>query len=237
MRKRLGNKKALKTIKKIGNKEKRKVDTVLHNISKAVVESAKELDAVILLGSPNGKSMRRKAKGKRFRRIVYSMPYYRLTRFIEYKALQEGIIVVQANEEYTSKACSKCGELAKRPRQDLIVCPHGHMMNADLNACRNLIKRFIDQWLVNGAVLRPPKTSPTDNISPMMREESHDFNRAESQLFNWHKFVFCSSANWTNPVLRQTFKRGSWCNVSFWVSDSWVIDITTNRAFVFFHDS
>jgi putative transposase len=187
----IGNKKALKTIKKIGHKEKRKVNAVLHNISKAIVNSAKELNAVILLGSPNGESMRRKAKGKRFRRIVYSMPYYRLTRFIEYKALQEGIIVVQANEEYTSKACSKCGELAKRPRQDLIVCPHGHMMNADINACRNLIKRFIGHWLVNGAVLRPPKTSPTDNLSPMMREESHDFNRAESQAFKFWEGPFC----------------------------------------------
>jgi IS605 OrfB family transposase len=165
LRKRLGNKKALKTIKKIGHKEKRKVDAVLHNISRVIVNKAKELNAVILLGSPNGESMRRKAKGKRFRRIVYSMPYYRLTQFIEYKALQEGIIVVQANEEYTSKACSKCGELAKRPRQDLIICPHGHMLNADINACRNLVKRFIDHWLVNGAVLRPPKTSPMDSKS------------------------------------------------------------------------
>ena len=73
LRKRLGNKKALKTIKKIGHKEKRKVNAVLHNISKAIVNRAKELNAVILLGSPNGESMRRKAKGKRFRRIVYSM--------------------------------------------------------------------------------------------------------------------------------------------------------------------
>jgi len=107
LRKRLGNKKALKTIKKVGRKEHRKVNAILHNISRAIVNRAKELNAVILLGSPNGKTMRRNVKGKRFRRIVYSMPYHRLTRFIEYKALQEGITVVQANEEYTSKTCSK----------------------------------------------------------------------------------------------------------------------------------
>ena len=183
LRKRLGNKKALKTIKKIGRKEHRKVNAVLHNISKAIVNQAKAFNAVILLGSPNGKSMRRNAKGKRFKRIVYSMPYYRLTQFIEYKALQEGITVVQANEEYTSKTCSKCGEIAKRPYQDLIACPHGHMLNADINACRNLIKRFIVHWMVNGAVLRPPETSP-------MREESHDFNRVESQiLLDTHAFL------------------------------------------------
>jgi IS605 OrfB family transposase len=183
LRKRLGNKKTLKTIKKIGQKEQRKVNAVLHNISRAIVNRAKELNAVILLGSPNGKSMRKNAKSKRFRRIVYSMPYYRLAQYIEYKAFSEGIYVVYANEDYTSKTCSKCGELAKRPRQDLIICPHGHMLNADINACRNLIKRFIDHWLVNGAVLRPPKTSPMDSLNPMMREESHDFNRVESQIF------------------------------------------------------
>lgn len=103
-------------------------------------------------------------------------------QFIEYKALQERITVVEATEEYTSKTCSKCGEISKRPRQDLIICPHGHMLNADINACRNLVKRFIDHWLVNGAVLRPPKTSPMDSLNPMMREESHDFNRVESQI-------------------------------------------------------
>jgi putative transposase len=186
LRKRLGNRKALKTIKKIGRKEHRKVNTVLHNISRAIVNRAEELNAVILLGSPNGTSMRRNAKGKRFRRIVYSMPYYRLTQFIEYKALQEGIYVVQANEEYTSKTCSKCGEISERPRQDLIVCPHGHRLNADINACHNLIKRFIDHWLVNGAVLTPPLTPPN------MRGESSGFSHEECQL-NLHQVKFYTS--------------------------------------------
>ena len=175
LRKRLGNKKALKTIKKVGNKEHRKVDAILHNISRAIVNRAKELNAMILLGSPNGESMRRNAKGKRFRRIVYSMPYYRLAQFIEYKAFSEGIYVVHANEDYTSKTCSKCGELAKRPRQDLIVCPHGHRLNADINACRNLIKRFIVHWMVDGAVLAPPVNSVSD-LMMKMNGESIAFN-------------------------------------------------------------
>src|SRR4030067_878735 len=60
LRKRLGNEKALKTIKKVGRAENRKVNAVLHNISRAIVDRAKELNAVILLGAPNGASMRRK---------------------------------------------------------------------------------------------------------------------------------------------------------------------------------
>lgn len=159
LRKRLGNRKALKTIKKVGRAENRKVNAVLHNISRAIVDRAKELSAVILLGAPNGASMRRKAlkKGKRFTRIVYSMPYYRLRMLIEYKAVQEGVTVVNANEEYTSIMCSSCGERSQRPRQDLIVCPHGHRLNADINACRNLIKRFIVHWMIDGAILASPK--------------------------------------------------------------------------------
>lgn len=159
LRKRLGNKKALRTIKKVGRAENRKVNAVLHSISRAIVDRAKELNAVILLGSPNGESMRRKAlrKGKRFTRIVYSMPYYRLRMLIEYKAVQEGLTVVNANEEWTSKTCSFCGEISARPRQDLIVCPHGHRLNADINACRNLIERFLDHWLRDGAILASPK--------------------------------------------------------------------------------
>jgi len=159
LRKRLGNVKALKTIRKVGRAENRKVNAILHNISRTIVDRAKELNAVILLGAPNGASMRRKAlkKGKRFTRIVYSMPYYRLRMLIEYKALQEGLTVVNANEEWTSKTCSFCGEISSRPRQDLIVCPHGHRLNADINACRNLIERFIDHWLVDGAILASPK--------------------------------------------------------------------------------
>jgi len=184
LRKRLGNKKALATIRKIGHKENRGVNAVLHNISRAIVDRAKELNAVILLGSPNGKSMRRKARGRRFRRIVYSMPYYRLTQFIEYKALQEGLTVVQANEEWTSKTCSKCGEISQRPRQDLIVCPHGHMLNADINACQNLIKRFLDHWLRDGAVLAQPM-----NFSNDLREESHDLNRGSVKSSILHYFA------------------------------------------------
>jgi transposase len=47
LRKRLGNKKALKTIKKIGHKEKRKVNAVLHGISRAIssIDSKPQLEA------------------------------------------------------------------------------------------------------------------------------------------------------------------------------------------------
>ncbi|MBS7614693.1 hypothetical protein KEJ18_03050 [Candidatus Bathyarchaeota archaeon] len=54
LRKRLGEKKALKTIKKVGNTEKRKVNAVLHRLSKAIVEDAKRENAIIAIGNLHG---------------------------------------------------------------------------------------------------------------------------------------------------------------------------------------
>ncbi|MBS7609770.1 hypothetical protein KEJ36_04400 [Candidatus Bathyarchaeota archaeon] len=42
LHKRLGEKKALKTIKKVGHAEKRKVNAILYKISKAIVEGQNE---------------------------------------------------------------------------------------------------------------------------------------------------------------------------------------------------
>lgn len=151
LRKRLGERKCLKAVRKVGKRERKKVDAVLHRVSRQIVDQAREAKATIVMGMPNGKSMRRSARGKRFRRIVYSMPYYRLAQFIHYKALWAGVPVAEANEDYTSIECHVCNELCKRPRQDLVVCPHCGSYQADLNAAINLAKRFHDHWLWDGA--------------------------------------------------------------------------------------
>jgi len=151
LRKRLGERKCLKAVRKVGKRERKKVDAALHHISKQIVSQAEEAKTTIVMGMPNGRSMRRTAKGKRFRRVVYSMPYYRLAQFIRYKALWAGVPVVEANEDYTSIECHICNERCKRPKQDLIICPHCGCYQADLNAAINLAKRFHDHWLRDGA--------------------------------------------------------------------------------------
>lgn len=66
LRRTLGLKKAYKAIKKIGSKEKRKVNDVLHKISRAIVNEALANDSMIVLG--NLKRIRRNGKGKAFKR-------------------------------------------------------------------------------------------------------------------------------------------------------------------------
>ena len=140
LRRRLGEKKALKTIKKVGHTEKRKTNTILHKVSKAIVEEAQKENAIIVIGDLYG--IRAKAKGKRFNRIVSNMSYYRLTKMVEYKAMLAGIPVITTSEAYTSRTCHICGCEGKRRSQGLFICPHCGEYNADLNGAINIAKKL-----------------------------------------------------------------------------------------------
>ncbi|MFN4336157.1 MAG: IS200/IS605 family accessory protein TnpB-related protein [Candidatus Nitrosocaldus sp.] len=76
---RLGERRLLNVIRKIGSKEKGRVDAILHKISRAIVDEAKELRAIIIIGDLKGIKDRAKGKGKRMNRIVSNMPYHSLT--------------------------------------------------------------------------------------------------------------------------------------------------------------
>jgi len=161
MRKQLGKKKLLKKIKEIGHKEKRKIEDCLHKISNAIVKQAKINNSIIVLGDLKGIGKSAKGKGKRFNRIVNNMPYYKLTKMIEYKAHWNGISVMKVSEAYTSITCSKCGSKGKRPYQGLFKCSEcGYRVNADFNGAKNILKRSLEYISRDGAVVNQPKTVP-----------------------------------------------------------------------------
>lgn len=146
LRKRLGERKLLKEIKRIGHKERRKVSDILHKVSYEVVELADQFSLTIVLGDLEG--IRDRARGRRMNRIVANMPYYKLTRMITYKANWRGIPVIKLGEAYTSKSCHRCGERGTRPHQGLFKCQNcGLEYNADLNGAINIAERFREQAL------------------------------------------------------------------------------------------
>jgi len=157
LRKRLGERKLLNTIKKIGDTEKRKVNAICHQISRQIVDEARQTGSAIVLGDLKG--IRQRAKGKRMNRIVSGMPYYKLTQFIKYKAAWDGIAVLVISEAYTSKACHRCSGLGSRPYQGLFLCHScGLQYNADLNGSHNILKRALGYIPSAGVALAQPLT-------------------------------------------------------------------------------
>lgn len=151
LRKRLGERKLLYEIKRIGHMEKRKITSILHKISRGIVNEAKEHKAIIVLGDLKG--IRKNARGKRMNRIVSNMPYYRLTQLIIYKAQWTNVQVIKVSERNTSKTCHNCGSKGKRPSQGLFKCPNcGLEYNADLNGAINIAKRSLGYMPSDGAV-------------------------------------------------------------------------------------
>jgi IS605 OrfB family transposase len=152
LRKKLGEKKLMKMIRKVGSAEQRKVNDILHKISRQIANMAKQNNAVILLGDLTG--IRDRSRGRRMNRIVANMPFYRLTQYITYKANWEGIPVLTTKEWYSSKLCHKCGsDNTSRPHQGLFVCHAcGYSCNADYNGASNLAKRLANYMFVSGTV-------------------------------------------------------------------------------------
>lgn len=136
IRKSLQKKGLYKTVKKIKNREQRIVKDLNHKISKCIVNKAVKEKAEIRLENLQGIRQTTK-KRKSFKYALNSWSYYQLGQFIQYKALLAGIPLSFIEPAYTSKCCSKCGQIGER-NDKLFKCPCGHVEHADSNAAFNI---------------------------------------------------------------------------------------------------
>jgi len=158
LRRSLALKKAYKTVKNIGNKERRVVTNILHNISRTIVNEALENNSLIVLGKLKG--IRSHDKGKRFNRKLNGFSYHRLSLFVEYKAKWLGITVIKVSERNTSKTCHECGREGIRVGSSF-TCPHcNYSCNADYNGAVNILKRGLGYMPSLGAAFDTAQNSP-----------------------------------------------------------------------------
>ncbi len=151
LRRRLGERKLIRVIRRMENTEHRKVEDRLHKASTAIVEMAKARGAVLIaLGDLSG-IRNAGGRGRRFNRIVDTMPFHRLSSMVEYKAAWESIPVLRVREDYTSRECRLCHEWGRRPSQGLFVCSNCGHYNADLNGAVNIGKRAMAYMAIAGA--------------------------------------------------------------------------------------
>lgn len=152
LRKKLGELKKKRAIRKIGSKERRLTKDRIHKISREIVDLAKERNAIIAIGDLKG--INKNNFGRKGNRKKNSAPYYMLRQFIEYKAKEEEVLVLSVSERRTSKEHWKCGKVGRRKTQGLFVCKEcKEEENADRNAGFNIALRALGQCSEVGATV------------------------------------------------------------------------------------
>ncbi|OXB94726.1 RNA-guided endonuclease InsQ/TnpB family protein [Parageobacillus galactosidasius] len=113
LRQRLGKAKKLKKIKQIADKEQRWMKDQDHKISRQIVNFAVE-NNVSVIRLENLTNIRNTARtSRKNEKNLHTWSFYRLSKYIEYKANLEGIKVEYVNPKYTSQKCPKCQTLNK----------------------------------------------------------------------------------------------------------------------------
>jgi putative transposase len=144
-------------IKKWKHYEQRSMRHEVHAITRRIVDHAKRMNAVIVVGDLEG--IRDRDKGKRSNRRLGSQPFYLFKQLLTYKANWEGIRVLTVSEAYTSQTCSPCGMRRQRVAGNFSCQNCGLRVDADANGAWNIGKRA--HGILSheaGAVLIPPRT-------------------------------------------------------------------------------
>jgi IS605 OrfB family transposase len=175
LRRQLGLKKAIDTIKKIGHHERRIANDIIHKITREIVNRAIETDSLIVLGKLKGlrnQEKKEKGRGRKFNRKLSGFPYFKFTEYLTYKVALAGIKVIKIFENWTSQTCRKCNELGTRRTQGLFTCKACGEENADRNAAFNIAYRALGHISKVGVTVNTLKTFPSVDRNAMMRKEA-----------------------------------------------------------------
>lgn len=130
-------------LKKLSGKERRFATWVNHNISKRIVEKAKDTDRRIAIEELGGIRDRVTVK-KAQRATLHSWSFSQLRLFVEYKAQLMGVKLQAVDPRNTSRTCPCCGHIdkANRRTQSKFLCVNcGFSGLADHIAATNIRSR------------------------------------------------------------------------------------------------
>ena len=140
LRQKLSKAKKLKKIKQIGKKEQRWMKDQDHKISRQIVNFAVK-NNVSVIRLENLKNIRNTTRtSRKNEKNLHTWSFYRLTKYIEYKAKLEGIKVEYVNPEHTSQKCPHCGILNKARDRRYICKSCGYTTHRDRLGAMNIIK-------------------------------------------------------------------------------------------------
>jgi putative transposase len=74
-------------------------------------------------------------------RSILDAGWAQFTSILSGKAAEAGRRVVLVNPAGTSIGCHRCGRRCDRPQQKIVICPVHGVIDADVNAARNIASR------------------------------------------------------------------------------------------------
>jgi IS605 OrfB family transposase len=101
---------ARRLMRRFSGRERRFQEWVNHNISKQLVQEAKQSSSALAFEDLTGirESLNTKSRNKTERRRTNNWAFYQLIVFVGYKAAIAGVPVVFVPPAYTSQTCSRC---------------------------------------------------------------------------------------------------------------------------------
>jgi len=125
-------------LKRLSGKERRYQAWLNHNISKAIIDEAKQTQSFIAIEDLTGIRERtnQQPRNKNQRRRSNSWAFYQLRTFLEYKGIKEGVEVIAVSPRYTSLTCHCCLHIGRRNNKSF-KCSNqacGWFGDADTNA-------------------------------------------------------------------------------------------------------
>ncbi|OLB46494.1 MAG: hypothetical protein AUG17_07845 [Crenarchaeota archaeon 13_1_20CM_2_53_14] len=130
---------------KYGERQRNRIQPILHNVSKKIVEEATTRRyGIVMERLSHMRSLYRRGnwRSKSYRAKMNSWSYGELRRQIEYKARWEGVRVVYVPAKDTTKRCSICGYKTLESAKRQLWCPRCRtIMDRDENAARNIAAR------------------------------------------------------------------------------------------------
>lgn len=147
-------------LKRVKDREQRKMKDLNHKVSKKIIETAKESQYGIKLEKLEG--IRKNGKHrKNFNFALNSWSFRQLQQFMEYKAKMQGIPIAYVEPEYTSQECSRCGNIGTRKGKEFVCQSCGHFDHADVNASFNIARRHgIGQFNADRDALKGSTDTP-----------------------------------------------------------------------------
>jgi IS605 OrfB family transposase len=172
-----GNSKTSLRIQRLTRWINQKVDNYLHHASRAIINvlTAKQIGTLVI-----GKNAQWKTEielGKKNNQNFVSIPHSRLIEMLEYKARLVGITVIVTEESYTSRAnflgldpIPVYGKTEKEPvftgkriKRGLYKTSTSQLINSDVNAAYNILRKAIPNAFGNGigsCVVGPMRVNP-----------------------------------------------------------------------------